>query len=153
MTKYSKVLLLNITVLLAAVAFAGCNSRAPANNAAQANQPAADKPAIVTETNKKPETAKPKAQPDSTDETASTGNRIGIPECDEYIKKYEACVFSAASKVPEAQRNLFRSTFENSRNAWKQAAATPQGKETLPNICKQALENAKQIFATYSCAW
>ena len=33
------------------------------------------------------------------------GEKIGVPECDDFIAKYDACV---SSKVPEAARALMR---------------------------------------------
>src|SRR5919199_2009002 len=56
--------------------------------------------------------------------TAGTGgDKIGVPECDDYIAKYEACV---NSKVPEAMRASVKATLETSRKMWKDAATTPQ---------------------------
>src|SRR5262249_4736581 len=66
---------------------------------------------------------------------AAGGDSIGVPECDEYIKKYESCV---NSKVPESARAQVKATFEAARAAWKQAASTPQGKQGLVIGCKQA---------------
>lgn len=86
-----------------------------------------------------------------TETTASTNsNKIGVPECDDYIAKYEACV---DSKVPEAQRAQMKAAFDASRKAWKEAAATEQGKATLATACKQAHDAAKQSMASYGCAW
>ncbi|HEY0457641.1 MAG TPA: hypothetical protein VGC97_00735 [Pyrinomonadaceae bacterium] len=81
--------------------------------------------------------------------TASTDS-VGVAECDEYIQKYEACI---NSKVPEAQRATYKSSFETLRKSWKDAAANPQSKAGLATGCKQALETAKQSFSSYGCAW
>jgi hypothetical protein len=88
----------------------------------------------------------------TTTETTKTGtaDKIGVPECDEYIEKWEACV---NSKVPEAQRATFKSSFETLRKSWKDAAAQPQGKAGLSVGCKQALDTAKQTYSAYSCSW
>lgn len=147
MSKFSKVLFFNLLILLA-IGFSGCGSTAE-------NTTANTKPAANSATEKKTETAKsdPKAEntkPDSKPETASTGDKIGVPECDEYIEKYEACVFS---KVPEAARGAFKSSFEAQRKAWKDASANPQAKASLASGCKQALEASKQALASYSCEW
>lgn len=80
----------------------------------------------------------------------TSADSIGVPECDEYIKKYEACV---NGKVPEAQRAAFKSSFETMRKSWKDAAANPQGKAALASGCKQALDQAKTTFSSYSCEW
>jgi hypothetical protein len=81
---------------------------------------------------------------------APAGDKIGVPECDDYIAKYEACV---NGKVPEAQRAVFKSSFDTMRKTWKDAAATPQGKAGLATGCKQALESAKQSMNAFSCNW
>lgn len=83
-------------------------------------------------------------------ETASTGDKVGVPECDEYIEKYEACI---NSKVPENMRGTYKSSFETMRKSWKDAAANPNGKAALATGCKQALATAKQTFTAYNCAW
>jgi hypothetical protein len=50
-----------------------------------------------------------------------------------------------------------RATFSQSmiqmRDAWKQAAATPEGKQGLAMGCEQALDAAKQAMSSYDCAW
>lgn len=106
-----------------------------------------NKPATIAKTD---EPAKPAATEQKEDAAVKTADKIGVAECDEYIQKYEICIMS---KAPEAQRAMLKSTFEQSRQAWKQAAATPQGKAALPGMCRQALETAKQATTAYSCAW
>lgn len=75
---------------------------------------------------------------------------FGVPECDEYMTKYLACI---DSKVPEAARSSMRQGFEQSKAAWKQAATTAQGREALATTCKQALETTKTAMQTYGCSW
>jgi hypothetical protein len=142
MNKFSKVLVLSILLLLAVGGFTACNSTE--GNTTTNNAKATDNKnsTTVSETNKKPEDAKP------ADEVASTGDKIGIPECDEYIAKYEACV---NDNVPENMRASLKTSFEQSRKAWKAAAANPQAKATLGSTCKQAMETARQAMASYKC--
>lgn len=83
--------------------------------------------------------------------TASTDS-VGVPECDEYIKKYEACLTKIAEKAPQVQSTL-KTTFEQQRNGLKQSASTDQGKAMLPTQCKQMMETSKQATAAYSCSW
>jgi hypothetical protein len=78
----------------------------------------------------------------------STGDKIGVPECDDYIAKYEACV---NGKVPEMARAQFSSAMKTARDAWRQAASTPQGKAGLAAACKQAAEQAKTSMKPYGC--
>lgn len=82
--------------------------------------------------------------------TASTGNKIGVAECDEYLDKYEVCI---SSKVPEAARAQLKSSLETTRKSWKDIASTPEGKNGMAMTCKQALESAKQTMSAYGCTW
>ena|SRR5947209_11815675 len=91
-----------------------------------------------------------KAAASNTSTASTSGDKIGVPECDDYIAKYEACV---NSKVPEAMRASVKGSMETARKMWKDAAATPQGKAGLAQACKQALETAKSSMGSYGCSW
>ena len=84
----------------------------------------------------------------TTSTASSTGDKIGVPECDDYITKYEACV---NGKVPEMARAQFNSTMKTLRDSWRQAASTPQGKAGLAAACKQATDQAKTLMKAYGC--
>ncbi|MEO6391056.1 MAG: hypothetical protein ABIP75_04335 [Pyrinomonadaceae bacterium] len=81
------------------------------------------------------------------DTTASSGD-IGVPECDAYIKKYEACI---NDKVPAASKDIMKNSFDQMRKSWKAAAATPEGKAGLANACTQAMDAAKKSMGAYGC--
>jgi hypothetical protein len=85
--------------------------------------------------------------------TASTGD-IGVPECDEYIKKYEACLLKVSAKAPQAEAPL-KAAFQSTRDGWKKAAETPGGKSALATGCKAALDQAKSnpALGAYACEW
>ncbi|HEX8502678.1 MAG TPA: hypothetical protein VF659_18995 [Pyrinomonadaceae bacterium] len=82
--------------------------------------------------------------------TTASGDKIGVPECDDYIAKYEACV---SGKVPEAARATYKTSLETMRTTWKNAAETPAGKAALAQGCKQALEQAKANLGSFGCSW
>ena len=65
--------------------------------------------------------------------TAPAGDKIGIPECDDFIAKYDACV---STKVPEAARASFKTAVDQWRAAWKKAADDPATRSTLAAACK-----------------
>jgi hypothetical protein len=104
----------------------------------------------------KPPAAKPAAPaPGAANAAASTGaaaagSEFGVPECDLYVKNYQACL---DSKVPEAARAMVRQSFDQTRAAWRQAAATPEGRQGLAAGCTQAEAMAKQAMAAYGCRW
>jgi hypothetical protein len=109
---------------------------------------------------KKSEAPAPAAAPASTAPAASTtpaapaastaSLEFGVPECDEYVKKYLACV---ESNVPAAVKEQVRTSFDQTREMWRQAAATPQGKAGLAQGCKLALDAAKASMTAYGCSF
>lgn len=80
---------------------------------------------------------------------AATGE-IGIPECDEYIRKYEACL---RDKVPASQRAMLEQALDQHRSTWRTAAAQPQARATLASSCQQVLSAAKMSMGPYGCQW
>jgi len=92
-------------------------------------------------------TASPAASPATT--TSAAGD-IGVAECDDFLKKYEACV---SGKVPAAAQATFKSSMEQWRTSWKQLAANPQTKATLAAACKSSMDTAKTSLASYNCTW
>ena len=130
-------LFLAVTVICAAFLLASCTmTDSNSNSSSNSNNANSTKPA-----DSKPADTKPG------DTTASSGD-IGVPECDAYIKKYEACL---NDKVPAQARDMMKSSFEQARNSWREAAKTPQGKEGLAAACKQATDAAKQSMGAYGC--
>lgn len=82
--------------------------------------------------------------------TASTGDKIGVPECDDYIEKYEACI---TGKMPESARAAMKSSFDQTRKTWKDLAANPQTKTTLASVCIQSKDAAKKATEAFKCDW
>jgi ABC-type uncharacterized transport system auxiliary subunit len=125
------------------IACGGSETPSPTNTSTTAN---ANKATTTTTT---PTTSSPTvaASPASTT-TASSGEKIGVPECDDYIAKYEACL---TSKVPEATRATLKASFDTTRESWKKAATTPQSKASLAQACKTAMETARTAMKSYGC--
>ena len=88
--------------------------------------------------------------PATTTSTTAAGDKIGVPECDDYIAKYEACI---TGKVPEMARGALDSALKTARDNWRKAAATPEGKAGLAAACKQATEAAKTSMKSYGCTF
>lgn len=145
MIKLNKNVFLIAVLLVGTIGFASCSPEPTTTNSANTTV-VNTKPANTTTT-----VANTTADDKKTDVVEKEpGDKIGVPECDEYIEKYEACI---NSKVPEAQRAMLKSSFEAQRNAFKTAAANPQSKAGLATGCKQAIETAKQSTSAYACAW
>lgn len=81
--------------------------------------------------------------------TASAGAEFGVTECDTYLKKYAACI----DKLAPAAQGAARQALDQSRAAWKQAAATEQGKAALATSCKAASDAAAPQMRAQGCTW
>ena len=73
-----------------------------------------------------------------------------MPECDEYLTAYDACV---SSKVPEAARSQYKTSIDQVRASWRKLAENPATKGSLAAACKQATETARTAMKTYGCTF
>ena len=61
---------------------------------------------------------------------------VGVPECDDYLKKMEACIATMPPETKAAQEQAFK----QSRETWKKTAETEAGKQGLQATCKASLD-------------
>lgn len=71
--------------------------------------------------------------------TESAEGALGVPECDEYLKKMDAFLDS----LPEEARTAREPGFKAMRAEWREALKQPGGKENLAATCKQHLATVK----------
>jgi hypothetical protein len=127
--------ILLIACFVFAMILIGCSKTETANNSNTATM-TADKPAGTAPASS------------SSSSTASSTGDVGVAECDEYIKKYEAC----AGKVPEAGRAAYNNALAQTRASWKKLAENPQTRASLAAACKQATETQAAAWKMYGCA-
>lgn len=139
MNSIVKLMIVCVFVIGLALGFSACGggtttteNKKPADNKATETKPADNK---TTET-----------KPADT----SSADSVGVPECDEYIKKYEMCL---NSKVPEAAKAATKDALDKTRKSWKDMAANPQTKSGLATACKTATDAAKSSMTAYGCEW
>lgn len=82
--------------------------------------------------------------------TAASAQMVGVPVCDDFLTKYEACV---TGKVPAAQQPAFKTSLDQTRKAWSDAAKNPTAKAALESSCKQTADQLKQSLAAYNCSF
>jgi hypothetical protein len=116
----------SMVVIVAALASHACGGKADSQPAASSTPQASVTPASTT---------------DSTD--------FGVAECDDYFKKYLACI----DKLAPAAQTQARQVVEQSRAAWKQAASSVEGKAALASTCKAASDAAASAMRAQGCAW
>jgi len=127
--------LLILCVLCAAILI-GCNKTETGNSNTMTSN--SNKPATTMST------------PASTTGTTAAGDKIGVPECDDFMAKYEACV---SGKVPEMARAQFQNMLKTWRTEWKKAADNPQTKAALAKGCKMSAEQANASMKAYGCSF
>ena len=109
----------------------------------QQSAPTAAKPAAPAAT---PAATAPASAPAAA--PAATADSVGIPECDDYLTKYQACI---QSKVPEAARATLIQSLDQTRAAWRTTLAAPGGKDSLAAACKQMRDAARASMSAYGC--
>ena len=95
-------------------------------------------------------TNKPAAAPSATTAPASRAVTIGVPECDEFLTAYEACL---SDKVPVAARAQLNASLVLWRKTWHDQAANPQTKAALVKVCKTTADQTRTSMKAYSCKW
>lgn len=82
--------------------------------------------------------------------TAATGDNIGVPECDDFITKYDACV---SNKVPEMVRAQYKDAIARWRSEWRRMANDPATRGQLAAACKQAAEQQSAALKSFGCSF
>jgi hypothetical protein len=75
---------------------------------------------------------------------------VGIPACDEFLTKYEACV---TGKIPAAQQPAFKAQLDQLRASWAAAAQNPSARPSLEAACKQTADQMKASMTPYGCSF
>ncbi len=71
-----------------------------------------------------------------------SGGSVGVPECDQYLTKMEACI----SKMPPSAQDSMRQSLKQSREAWAKAAAIgPAAMDGLKTGCQSALDSLSKM--------
>jgi hypothetical protein len=74
----------------------------------------------------------------------------GVAACDDFLKKYEACV---TGKVPAAQRATLQTQLDQTRKSWAELAKNSSAKGALEASCKQTGEQMKAALQAYGCSF
>jgi hypothetical protein len=94
--------------------------------------------------------AKGKAAQNQADAKRADGaGKIGVPECDEFLEKYERCI---NEKVPEAGKAGAKAAMDALVKSFKDSAAGP-GRDQLASTCKSSTDTTKQSMAAMGCSW
>lgn len=94
----------------------------------------------------------PSVQPPAaaTESKGSEGiTRFGVPDCDDYVKKYLDCV---EGKVSGEQKEQLMEAFEANRTKWRALATMREGAIALGLACRAAAQKSReQLTVDYGC--
>ncbi len=82
--------------------------------------------------------------------TTAHAQSTGLAACDDFLTKYNACI---VSKVPEAQRAMYKTQIDQNRKAWIDLAKNPSATSTMEITCKQTLDATKASLTAYGCTF
>jgi hypothetical protein len=74
----------------------------------------------------------------------------GVVACDDFLKKYEACV---TTKVPEAQRATFKGQLDQTRKMWSDMSKDNNTKAALESTCKQSATQMSAALQGFGCTF
>ncbi len=78
----------------------------------------------------------------------AAADKIGIPECDDFLTKYEMCL---NEKIPTDQRGSYAPMIAQWRSTWKAAAANPGSHDTMKAACEQSRDSMRTSMKAYGC--
>ena len=81
---------------------------------------------------------------------AAHAQSTGIAACDDFLTKYDSCV---SSKLPDAQRALYKSQLDQTRKLWLDMSKNPQAKAAMEATCKQTMDAVKTSLQAYGCSF
>src|SRR3954468_20271810 len=82
--------------------------------------------------------------------TTAHAQSTGIVPCDDFLTKYDACI---VSKVPEAQRAMYKTQIDQTRKAWIDMVKNPSTKASMEATCKQTLDATKASLSALGCTF
>ena len=83
--------------------------------------------------------------------TAAAGaGETGIPVCDDFLTKYEACI---TTKIPTENQTMFKLQLDQVRERWGESSKDPNTRPHLEASCKQVYEQMKTAMKPYGCAF
>ena len=73
--------------------------------------------------------------------------KIGIVQCDQFLASITACI----RQVPAGKRDDLTAQARETFAVWKEAAANPMHRDTLPQACTVTTDLAREELAPLGC--
>lgn len=88
------------------------------------------------------------APAESRNASSPADSTIGILQCDDYLATVSACI----DKVPAEKREALSAEARQLFATWKEAAADPMHRTTLPQACTITRDVAREELAPLGCS-
>jgi hypothetical protein len=89
------------------------------------------------------------SQAESHNASTPEDSLIGVLQCDNYLAQVNSCI---NDKVPANRRAALTAEAHQMFTTWKEAAADPEHRATLPQACSITHDVAKEELSRYGCS-
>lgn len=79
----------------------------------------------------------------------SSASSTGIPECDDFLDKYERCI----KKMPASSRSAMLSAVTRMRTSYRKAGQSAAARRSLASGCTTTQKSVAKAMARYGCKW
>jgi len=81
--------------------------------------------------------------------TALAADSVGIPACDDFLAKYQACI---TDKAPADQKTVMEGMVSAIREDWVNDVKT-KGSQQVEDVCRQAPAEMRDWFSSQGCSY
>ena len=81
---------------------------------------------------------------------SAADEEFGIPECDDYVRKMNACI---NDKVPADEQSALRFQLGSTKRTWQKESLDPSQRDSLASECRDAASLAARSTEQYGCQW
>ena len=80
--------------------------------------------------------------------STAKAEKIGVPECDEFVAKYETCI---TDHVPEAKKTQYRENLAMWSKAWREIMVKSASPEGVAAACKRHIIASRESMKSFGC--
>lgn len=81
-------------------------------------------------------------------EPLANTEKIGIPECDEFVAKYEECI---SDHVPAEKQRQYRENIQAWSKLWRQRMVSSTPREAVVAACKRHIIATRESMKSFGC--
>ena len=78
----------------------------------------------------------------------ASAEKIGIPECDDFVVKYEACI---TDHVPEAKQRQYRENIQAWSKLWRERMVSSAPRDIVVAACQRHILASRESMKAFGC--